>query len=1127
MSSHDVPLEDPGDDRIEETNEPPYMNEQEETDKFRHKLKLSKTVELIPEAAKLFKQFHREKHNTDREPEEEEIDNNQQRFQTWLKDRAENDREVMKIMNQLYANPQEWIIDFEALTNEEKVKLFPLIHDFFDTIVRNLSIQRRFNLAFEIAGEWHTRYLESVFPETMKKFTLNNFVYNIGSDNYQPFASGANDYKMPKLSTIDRLRMYPVPHVRANNDIGAHFFEYLTTEKTPPKVVEYLKRLQIFDKLTNDKEQQRSELNDCCFVYALKMLNFSEERLNQIRLRINNRYLSQTKVNDICKEFKIYLRLKYYDLETTAKRKGHYVRQTIEKNNRKRYIGVAEKEAIDKIELNIFQKHYFIQETSPFSSYYIEHIEELEEDKFNKRWDGSRWKKAEKNRYVSSLDLVVKLFAKGYFKPITIGEYSILKTTFFNEIDQNDFISLEYNPEFCVQKIVPPKPREEVNHTYFFADFEAQTKDVVYHIPYLCCCQSVAGGKIHEFWGEQSPEQFLDFLPDGAVVFFHNLSYDARMFVKLGIYNAVNRGNQMMSCQIDYKNKKISFHDTLAILQCRLDQLPEMFKIPSGEKELFPYRYYTLELLAENVGVISEAGTEEKIPWSEKEYEQFNQNIDKIPGCRIDDDHFNMKLYASFYCKQDVNILRLAFNKFRAGWFQDFGFDAFRYLTISSLANEVFARRVYYPNGNLYKVGGIVRQFLSRAVHGGRCMCAFNKKWDVLGPLVDYDAVSLYPSAMARLWTVEGMPLVIPDDKLTYDFIKDKAAFVVDIEITKANKHYAFPLIIQKKDGKNTNDDNITEPVTMTVDNIELEDLIHFQQIEFKVIRGYYWDGKRDYRIQEEIKKIFQKRVEYKKEKNPLQQLYKLVMNSCYGKSIEKAHDTMIKYIKGEEKLQKFSQKNYYKIIETVPLHNSDIYAVKVVKQIDKHFNFSLFGIQVLSMSKRIMNEVMCLAYDIGCKIFYQDTDSMHIMMEDLDKLRSAYKEKYNRDLEGTNLGQFHSDFASDGGREDVEYSLHSIFLMKKMYYDELLMSDGTIEPMTRGKGLTLKSIHHLAETQFDGDLLKLYRYMYLGNPLTFDLTVGKVRMQMNKNMTVETKKSFTRTTSTKYESGKVDEYFK
>ena len=33
------------------------------------------------------------------------------------------------------------------------------------------------------------------------------------------------------------------------------------------------------------------------------------------------------------------------------------------------------------------------------------------------------------------------------------------------------------------------------------------------------------------------------------------------------------------------------------------------------------------------------------------------------------------------------------------------------------------------------------------------------------------------------------------------------------------------------------------------------------------------------------------------------------------------------------------------------------------------------------------MNEVMCLAYDIGCHIYYQDTDSFMIMTDELPKL--------------------------------------------------------------------------------------------------------------------------------------------
>ena len=45
----------------------------------------------------------------------------------------------------------------------------------------------------------------------------------------------------------------------------------------------------------------------------------------------------------------------------------------------------------------------------------------------------------------------------------------------------------------------------------------------------------------------------------------------------------------------------------------------------------------------------------------------------------------------------------------------------------------------------------------------------------------------------------------------------------------------------------------------------------------------------------------------------------------------------------------------------------------------------------------------MCLAYDIGCHVYYQDTDSIHIECNDLPKLEEAFKLKYGRELRGKN----------------------------------------------------------------------------------------------------------------------------
>lgn len=45
----------------------------------------------------------------------------------------------------------------------------------------------------------------------------------------------------------------------------------------------------------------------------------------------------------------------------------------------------------------------------------------------------------------------------------------------------------------------------------------------------------------------------------------------------------------------------------------------------------------------------------------------------------------------------------------------------------------------------------------------------------------------------------------------------------------------------------------------------------------------------------------------------------------------------------------------------------------------------------ILDMSKRIMNEVMCLAEDLKINIYYQDTDSMHIEADKIEKLSDEF----------------------------------------------------------------------------------------------------------------------------------------
>jgi hypothetical protein len=202
---------------------------------------------------------------------------------------------------------------------------------------------------------------------------------------------------------------------------------------------------------------------------------------------------------------------------------------------------------------------------------------------------------------------------------------------------------------------------------------------------------------------------------------------------------------------------------------------------------------------------------------------------------------------------------------------------------------------VYAKVDDLYEIGGKPAEFCRGAVYGGGCMTRDNAPQISNIALQDFDAVSLYPSAMHRLWIVKGKPHVIPKPLLDYTALANAStAFVVDIEITKIGRSLHFPLIVKRsKDGGNQ---NVNECVIMRVDDIMLADLIKFQKIEFTIKRGYYWDGAKDYQIQSFIKHIFDMRNKYKKEHNPLQLVYKLIMNSAYGKTIQKPIDNTCRF---------------------------------------------------------------------------------------------------------------------------------------------------------------------------------------------------------------------------------------
>ncbi len=432
----------------------------------------------------------------------------------------------------------------------------------------------------------------------------------------------------------------------------------------------------------------------------------------------------------------------------------------------------------------------------------------------------------------------------------------------------------------------------------------------------------------------------------------------------------------------------------------------------------------------------------------------------------------------------------------------------------------------YWPNGNLFDLANTPRDFISRCIQGGRCMTADNQKHSIEGEIVDFDAVSLYPSAIARLYTLEGIPKVLTSEMLSSEYLlnhlfddeqlvptdeKFISGFFIEAKIVSVGIPRHFPLVVYDPRWNPVEDHerSTNDPCVMYMDHITFQDLIKFQKCEIVPIRGYYYSDKRDPLCRKVIKDLFNLRLEYKRQGNPLQQIIKLMLNSIYGKTILKPIDTRLVFKKITEK-EKYIHNRYHYIKELVGYDNGRKFMSTEYMPYHKHFAFVTFGVNILSMSKRIMNEVMCTGEDLGIELFYQDSDSMHMYSRNLEKLSTEFKKRYNRDLIGKDLGQFHSDLEPVNGDSNV-VATRSIFVMKKCYIDQLENSQGEIAFHVRMKGIPTDVIAIRANELYpdaikcfyrDGlvypealgekySIIELYKSLYDGEEIEFDLTKG------------------------------------
>ena len=939
-----------------------------------------------------------------------------------------------------------------------------------------------------------------------------------------------------------------------------------------------LKNLQIFQKPDLDQKEDEQEIDRGqinCLIHTLKVLNFNENQLNLISKFVVNGTVSKNKLEDVAKLLDIGI-----DLE-------EYVPNNSKKNfNSQKY----NKKCETRVQIGFIESHYFPileHEITPFS------LKNYQEVKNEKEW----WKIAQKRStgtfkrrsgitikshnlvriLVENREKLLTQIPTEYLMKYSIKDYSDELIEPEEENPNSPFTEVEFkenHTEWSEIYAFDTEATPHGKHTDFCGSLVRldpinNTTEVITTISgknYLeAIFTKIPGNKIKQHMKKIAQRKLkvssrkrvnkkdskrVEYIPH--LIYIHNLKYDFSFLKKYssGKVDMIKNGGRILQVSGTFFGKKIVFRDSLSVITAPLSKFGKMFKLEQS-KDICPYTAYTKKSIKQKQLSVKVA---ERHLETDSDRQQFRANLEKYNLYNKTRNYFNHLKYCEIYCELDTNILAQGLLTFRKWMLEVTELDIFDYITLPSISHAYFSKSGCYEG--VYYLHGITRDYHQKAVVGGRCQLSENQKVIVENPIElpegtqitseiekllyknliqDFDACSLYPSAMYRIGLLggylKGKPIPFNNKKIGKFDNEFNTKIIAQADLDKVDGYFVkinikkmpisrpFPVISKVFDNKRNWINTITGE--LVVDNYTLEDLQEFHGMkegeDYEILEGYIYNSGKNNKIFEVINTLYNTRKQKKKEGNPIESVYKLLMNAAYGKTIQKPIKKQIKLVHSTEELNNLIRVDHNRFIECEKIIGTDKYWVVFGQETYKHKSTPQIGAQILSMSKRVMNEVQQTAHTHHLKIYYQDTDSVHMMGKDVDKLEEIFYKKYGRELIGKDMGQFHCDFDDYKGKKALG-SVKFIGCGKKIYYDKIAYNiDGKIEyhEHTRMKGVKNKVIEKTAK-KLDETVEKIYENLYKGSEYRFDLAGFQDDFvpcfEFSKDFTVKSCEEFVRT---------------
>ena len=532
----------------------------------------------------------------------------------------------------------------------------------------------------------------------------------------------------------------------------------------------------------------------------------------------------------------------------------------------------------------------------------------------------------------------------------------------------------------------------------------------------------------------------------------------------------------------------------------------------------------------------------------EKLYEDIVATASRPEVNCIEDGMFDVGKYAEYYCERDVDLLCLGLRCWAAIGEQDTSkntfkgippfekFDVFNFLSAPAIAQAVTEAVVrkgvpqdllllskkekgvsFEPKQFTFKYKGLLRKFMLHATTGGRCTLANEKRIcenvlmkntrvkEIYEKVVrrqekpteeelkemfrltiqDFDARSLYPTAMSRSFIPLGMPVLVDwrNNPKTQEHIiaeaNDKKA-PTDAMYLITNIQYGVPLAMpsncwkQEKPEPRCRWTNDVPPDVIQLRKLtDLYTMIETQNASFKILGGLEWRHGKTEAIQDFMKKTYEfRRLNHSGGfDHPIQEAAKLIMNSFYGKNVTKMrefneiffpkvlwkHDEKtgkFYQVNGADNLMNYLKNNWRDIKQVISVGGS--FAVKVKAEDESAYDVN-FGCEVLAGARALICRVSAAIEKITKQPpLYTDTDSLHVYGWQIEAIADWFEKKFNIPMIGGELGQFHPDFEPQGFKPGEKF-MGSIFFCgvgKKMYIDEIIGDQGSTYFHKRAKGI-------------------------------------------------------------------------